>query len=69
MLIGELGNTIRERRRTLGITQIHLAELAGVNVNTIIRIENGKINATIEVVNSIAEVLGLELTLSVKKTN
>ena len=69
MLIEELGNKIKERRRTLGITQKHLAELAGVNPNTIIRIENGKINPTIEVVNSIADVLGMELTISVKKNS
>ncbi len=67
MLIEELGNKIKGRRKTLGITQKHLAELAGVNPNTIIRIENGKINPTIEVVNSIAGVLGMELTISVKK--
>ena len=67
MLIEELGNKIKGRRKTLGITQKHLAELAGVNPNTIIRIENGKINPTIEVVNSIANVLGMELTISVKK--
>lgn len=69
MLINELGNTIKERRKTLGITQAHLAELAGVNTNTIIRIEKGKINPTLEVVNSIVDVLGMELMLSVKKTN
>lgn len=67
MLIEALGEKIKERRKTLGITQKHLAELAGVNPNTIIRIENGKINPTIEVVNSIADVLGMELTISVKK--
>ena len=67
MLIEELGKKIKGRRKTLGITQKHLAELAGVNPNTIIRIENGKINPTIEVVNSIADVLGMELTISVKK--
>lgn len=69
MLIQEVGNTIKERRKTLGITQTHLAELAEVNVNTIIRIENDKISPTIEVLNKIAEVLGLELSLDVKRTN
>ena len=69
MLIEELGNTIRGRRKTLGITQKHLAELAEVNTNTIIRIERGKINPTIEVVNSIADVLGMELSISVKKSS
>ena len=69
MLIKELGNTIKERRKTLRITQAHLAELAGVNVNTIIRIENGKINPTIRRVNRIAEILGMEFRLDVKKIN
>ncbi len=69
MLTKELGKTIKERRNTLGITQVHLAELAEVNTNTIIRIENGKINPTIQVVDRIAEVLGMELTLMVKPTN
>ena len=69
MLIKELGKTIKERRKTLGITQAHLAELADVNVNTIIRIENDKISPTIEVLNKIAEVLGMELSLDIKKTN
>lgn len=64
-----LGNIIKERRKTLGITQKYLAELAGVNPNTVIRIEKGIINPSVEVVTKIAEVLGMELTLSVKKVN
>ena len=69
MLITELGNSIKARRKTLKITQVHLADLAGVNSNTIIRIENGKINPSIEVINSIVDVLGMEITLSIKKHN
>ncbi|MFT6923357.1 MAG: y4mF family transcriptional regulator [Crocinitomicaceae bacterium] len=69
MLITELGNSIKARRKTLGITQVHLADLAGVNSNTIIRIENGKINPSIEIINSIVDVLGMEITLSIKKHN
>ena len=44
MLISELGNILKERRKTLGITQAHLADLAGVNTNTVIRIEKALIN-------------------------
>jgi len=66
MLIKRLGNTIKERRKVLKITQNHLAELVGVHVNTVMRIENGKINPSIEVVNSILDVLGMELSVSVK---
>lgn len=67
MLIKELGNTIKERRKLLGITQQDLADLADVNINTVIRIEGNKINPSIEVVNSIAQILGMELKLEVKK--
>ena len=68
MLIEQLGNIIKQRRKTLGITQVHLAELAGVNPNTIIRIEKGQINPSIEVINNIAEVLGMELSLLLKSS-
>ncbi|MEX1003588.1 MAG: helix-turn-helix domain-containing protein [Crocinitomicaceae bacterium] len=68
MLIKELGNTIKERRKLLGITQQDLADLAGVNINTVIRIEGNKINPSIEVVSSIAEILGMELKLEVRKS-
>ncbi len=67
MLISELGNSIRARRKTLGITQEDLADLAGVNINTVIRIEKGKINPSIEVVSAIVDVLGMELILQIKK--
>ena len=69
MFIKELGNTIKERRKLLGITQQDLADLADVNINTVIRIEGNKINPSIEVINSIAEILGMELKLEVKKNN
>ena len=67
MSMQEIGDTLRKRRKTLGITQASLADLAGVNTNTVIRIENGKINPKIGVVKSIAVVLGMELVLRVKQ--
>lgn len=67
MLISQSGNIIKKRRKLLGITQQDLADLAGVNINTVIRIEGNKINPSIEVVDSIAEILGMELKLEVKK--
>ncbi len=67
MLIAELSKIIKERRKTLAITQAHLAELAGVNPNTIIRIEKGLINPGIKLIDNIVDVMGMELTLVVKK--
>lgn len=66
MLVLELGKKIKERRGTLGITQPDLAEMAGISVNTLYKIETGQANPTVTVLNKIADVLGLELTLIVR---
>jgi y4mF family transcriptional regulator len=67
MLVSDLGKQIKERRDTLGITQPDLAEMAGVNINTIYNIESGRGNPTIKKLSKILEILGMELTLTVKK--
>jgi y4mF family transcriptional regulator len=67
MLVEELGETIKKRRKELSITQPHLAELAKVSTNTLYKLERGQGNPSIEVLNKLAEVLGMELTLSVKR--
>ena len=67
MLVEELGNILQERRKVLGITQKHLSEISGVHLNTIAKIEQGKVNPTLEIIHQLAEVLGLELTLNVKR--
>jgi len=67
MLVRHLGETIKNRRKELGITQPHLAELAKVSTNTLYKLERGKGNPSLEVLNKLAEVLGMELTLEVKK--
>lgn len=67
MLIKHLGETIRIRRKELGITQPHLAELAKISTNTLYKLERGQSNPTIDVLSKIAGVLGMELKLEVKK--
>lgn len=67
MSVSGIGQVVKNRRKNLGITQSHLAELAGVSVNTLYKIERGEANPTLEVVAKIADVLGMELTLTVKK--
>ena len=66
MLVKHFGETIKGRRKELGITQPHLAELAGVSTNTLYKLERGQGNPSLEVLNKLAEVLGLELKLDVK---
>jgi y4mF family transcriptional regulator len=67
MLVKTLGETIKNRRKELSITQPHLAELANVSTNTLYKIERGQGNPSLDVLNKLAEVLGMELTLAVKK--
>jgi transcriptional regulator with XRE-family HTH domain len=67
MRLNALGKFIKERRKSLRITQPHLAELAGVSVNTLYKLERGQSNPTIEVLIKIAEVLGMEVKLEVKQ--
>ena len=66
MLVKQIGEAIKNRRKELNITQPHLAELANVSTNTLYKIERGQANPTLEVLNKIVEVLGMELILEVK---
>ena len=63
----QIGERIKARRRELRVTQPHLAELAEVSVNTVCKLERGQGNPTLDVLLRIAEVLGLELSLDVRK--
>jgi transcriptional regulator with XRE-family HTH domain len=60
---------IKERREMLKITQENLADLSGVGLRTIKQLEAGKANPTYRTLQEIADVLGLELVLQVKKLN
>jgi y4mF family transcriptional regulator len=67
MLVRDMGTAIKKRRKALKITQPHLAELAGISVNSLYKIERGEANPTLDLVEKIAEVLGLEIKLEIKK--
>jgi y4mF family transcriptional regulator len=58
---------IKERRAMLKLTQTQLAELSGVGLRTLKQLEAGKANPTFETLAEIADVLGMELVLQVKK--
>lgn len=62
-----LVNIIKERREMLQVTQETLADLSGVGLRTLKQFESGKGNPTAETLTKIADALGLELTLQVKK--
>ena len=63
----ELIKALKDRREALKVTQEHLAELSGVGLRTLKSIESGKGNPTIATVTKLADVLGLELKLEIRK--
>lgn len=69
MLVSKIGQAIKERRRQLKITQSYLAEIAEISINTLYKLETGQTNVTVDVLEKILDVLGMELKLEVKKLN
>ena len=65
----ELIKVIKERKDILGINQEHLAELSEVGLATLKRFESGKGNITLDNLRKIADVLGLDIHLEIKKPN
>ena len=59
--------SIKKRREDLQVSQEDLASLAGVGLRTLKQFESGKGNPTLQTLQKIANVLGLELCLQVKK--
>ena len=60
---------IKARRDMLHLTQEQLATLAGIGLRTLKQFESGKGNPTLATLQKVTEVLGLELTLQLKKTS
>ena len=62
----KIGETIKQRRVKLGITQLILAQLAGVGINTVVAIERGEGNPRLKTLEAIADTLGMKLDLILK---
>jgi transcriptional regulator with XRE-family HTH domain len=58
--------TLKLRRITLQTTQKTLSILSGVSLRTVKQFESGKGNPTLDTLQKIADVLGLELKLEIK---
>ncbi|MEY4293179.1 MAG: hypothetical protein RIQ61_1577 [Bacteroidota bacterium] len=67
MLVKDFGVAIKNRRKELDITQPHLAELAQISINTLYKLEKGQGNPSLDVINKLIDVLGMELNFQVKK--
>jgi transcriptional regulator with XRE-family HTH domain len=65
----QIGKIIQERRGYLNLTQKDVAEMAGITFKSISEIELGLRNPSLNTLNSILEVLGLELKVQIKSMN
>ena len=63
----ELGQKIKDRRRTISMSQNQLAEYTGLSVVTLSQIETGKANPSFETLDEIFHFLNLEFLVEVKK--
>lgn len=57
---------IKERRKSIGVTQEQLADVAGISLSYLKMIEQGKTNPTIKMVESLLDCLGMELSVKLK---
>lgn len=57
---GRIGAALRLRRRSLGLTQTEVAELAGTTQRTVSEVEAGKASG-LSIYAAVAEVLGMTL--------
>jgi transcriptional regulator with XRE-family HTH domain len=62
----QIGKIIQERRDYLNLTQKDVAEMAGITFKSISEIELGIRNPTINTLNRVLDVLGLDLSVQIK---
>ena len=63
----DLAKEIKRIRKAHGLSQTELAEVSGVSLPSITRLEAGKSTLRLDVLTKVAESLGYELTLQQKK--
>ena len=65
----QIGTIIKERRDYLNLTQKDVAEMAGITFKSISEIELGIRNPSINTLNKVLGVLGLEISVQIKTMN
>ena len=65
----EIGKITRFRREFLSLRQEDLAEMSAVTTKTIHLIESGTGNPSLETLEKLTTVLGMEILIQVKKTD
>jgi len=62
-----LGADVRRRRRSLGLKQEELADLAGTSARFVGALENGKPTVRVDKVIAVLDALGLELRADLRR--
>lgn len=63
----DCGKILKEARRRVGVTQEELADVAGVSINSVKLIEQGKMNPTMQMFDLLMDCLGMEISVSIKQ--
>ena len=63
----EIGNLVQKRRVLLELKQEDVAEMTGITPKTIYLLEQGKGNPSLDTMQKVLDVLGLEMILQIKK--
>lgn len=69
MKMEEIGTLIKGRREFLNLKQGDLSEMTGISSKTIYLIESGEGNPAIQTLDTLLQVLGMEVTIQVKNMN
>ena len=67
MLSEQIADAVARRRTALGLTQVDLAELAGVSERFVRALEKGKPTVQLNLVEAVLTTLGLSLTITPRK--
>ena len=67
MEVKKLGRDLKKRRKILHLNQEDVAEMGGITIKTLHLIETGNGNPSLQTLNKIIDVLGLELVLQIKQ--
>ena len=65
-IMSNIGQIIKNRRKELGLTQNTLALLSQVGINTIVSIERDSKSPSLDTLEKVTEVLGLDISLQLK---
>ena len=64
----DIETVMKERRALLGISQQDLSDYSGVGISTVKDLERGVGNPSLQTLQKILDVVGMEMVLQVKQT-